>query len=281
VFGLTMLMVFPLSVGGTMVMTNAISRHNLLQLLSQHRVTFACLVPDLLRLMSEQLRPGRAPATLPPLEPKLMVYAGGSHLSGDVAAELSERLGGRPVLQGYGLTECMPVVLQSSHRAWTPGALGRPIRCTEWRIIDADGHDVEIGQIGELIVRGPTVAAGYVDDAEATARFFRDGWLHTGDLVTRDADGEIGFIGRRLRITKVMAQMIDLAEIESAASSHPSVRRARARVVRDAQGRNSVSLSVLVDATSSPEAINAHLSAQLAAFKRPRHVELVPASGQR
>jgi len=278
VFGLTMLMVFPLSVGATMVMTNSISRHNIVQLLSQHRITFACLVPDLLRMMSEQLRPGRGPAERPPLEPKLMVYSGGSHLSADVSAELSERLGGIPVLQGYGLTECMPVMMQSSHRPGTPGALGRPIRCTEARVVDSDGKDVEPGQTGELLLRGPTVAEGYVGDREATARFFRDGWLHTGDLVARTAEGEIGFLGRRLRITKVMAQMIDLAEVESAATSHPAVRRARARVVRDAQGRNSVALSVVVGEDSTLEVIAAHLSARLAAFKRPRHVEVVPAS---
>jgi len=271
VFGLTMLLVFPLSVGATMVMTNSISRHNILQLLSQHRITFACLVPDVLRIMRAQLRPGRGPVERPPLEPRLMVYSGGGHLPADVAIELGERLGGIAVLQGYGLTECMPVMMQSSHRPGTPGALGRPIRCTEARVVDSHGHDVLPGQTGELLLRGPTVAEGYVGDPQATARFFRDGWLHTGDLVSRNAEGELSLLGRRLRITKAMAQRIDLAEVESAATSHPAVRRARARVVRDAEGRDSVALRVVVGEDSTLDVVAAHLTTRLAAFKGPPH----------
>jgi long-chain acyl-CoA synthetase len=277
VFGLTILMLLPLSVGARMLVTSAIARHDIVQLLARHRVTFACLVPDLMRFFLAQLRRRDGAEPLPQLEPKLMVYSGGSHLSGDLAADLGERLDGRPVLQGYGLTESMPILLQSSHRSGTAGALGRPIRCIETRIVDGDGREVSPGQTGELLARGPTITAGYVGDPRATGRFFRDGWLHTGDLVARSADGEVSFVGRRLRITKITAQMVDLGEVESAAALHPAVRRARAWVARDAQGRNMVRLSVAVSGRPASEAIAAHLSERLSPFKLPRSVELVAA----
>lgn len=275
IFGLVALMLCPLSVGATMLMTNAILRHDIVELLSRYRVTLAVLVPDLIRFLTRQLIERQTP--LPALDPKLVIYSGGSYLSPDVAQALSKQLGGTPVLQGYGLTECLPVVLQSAVGPAKTGALGRPISNVQVRIVDDCGADVVPGRTGELIVHGPTVAAGYVGKARASAQFFRDGWLHTGDLVRCDADGHLFFVGRRLRITKIMAQMVDLAEIESILALHPRVQRTRVRVICDAEGRNALHISVACAADVTSKSVLAHLSAHLSSFKVPRTVELIPA----
>ncbi len=278
IFGLVALMIFPLSVGATMLMTNTILRRDIADLLSRYRVTLAVLVPDLIRFFTRQLAERRI--TLPALDPKLTIYSGGSYLSPDVARALGKQLGETPVLQGYGLTECLPIVLQSAIGPTKAGALGRPISNVQVRIVDDCGADVEPGRTGELIVRGPTVAAGYPGKAQATSRFFRDGWLHTGDLVRCDADGHLFFVGRRLRITKIMAQMVDLAEIESILALHPRVQRTRVRVICDAEGRNTLHVCVAGAADVTGKSVLAHLAAHLSSFKVPRTVELIPAEAE-
>lgn len=273
VFGLTVLMVMPLSLGATMLITNSLPRYNIADTLAKHKVSFACLVPDLIRLFIGQLLKRKVP--LPQLEPKLMIYSGGSYLSPDVAEELGSLLGQPPIGQGFGLTECLPIMLQSAIAPRKPGSIGQPVSGVEMRIINDSGEDVPNGCTGELIVAGPTVAGEYLGKPHASARFFRNGWLHTGDLVWRDADGHVFFVGRRLRITKITAQMVDLTEVEQVAASHPDVQRARVRVVRDEQGRNSLVLNVDCNSGQTSEALLGYMKLHLSAFKLPRLVQML------
>jgi long-chain acyl-CoA synthetase len=278
IFGLASLMVLPLTRGATMLITNALVRHDFADLMAKHQITLACLVPDLLRWFIAQLKERSTP--LPQFHPHFMPYSGGSHLSFDVAKELGDLLGRPPILQGYGLTESFPVIAQSTVGATADGAIGRPLRDVEVRVVDDAGVDVAQGQVGELHVRGPMVTREYLGKPEATALFFRDGWLHTGDLVKRDAEGNIFFVGRRLRITKITAQMVDLAEIEAAIAAHPGVERVRARVVRDAEGRNSLRMTVAGTGLKASD-LNARLRATLSSFKVPRSLEVVDAGRSR
>ncbi len=92
---------------------------------------------------------------------------------------------GIPIYQGYGITECSPVVSTNSPAHDRPGSVGRPLSCCEVRILD-----------GEICVRGDSVFAGYYGDGAAAAACFRDGWFHTGDLGVLDKDGYLHFTGR-------------------------------------------------------------------------------------
>jgi long-chain acyl-CoA synthetase len=104
------------------------------------------------------------------------------------------------VVEGYGLSEASPVThvgpLDGTAR---PGTIGLPLPDTEAIVVDAEnGTDVlPPGQVGELIIRGSQVMAGYWNDPEATANTLRDGWLHTGDLATMDADGFFKIVDRK------------------------------------------------------------------------------------
>lgn len=273
VFGLTVLMVLPLSLGATMLISNTLPLHSIVDVLAEHKVSLVCLVPDLVRVFISQLEKRAEP--IPQLNPRLMVLSGGSYLSPDMAANLSTKLGNSPVLQGYGLTESMPVMVQSFIGPTKPGSIGQMIAGIDMRIIDDRGDDVGVGQTGELIVSGPTICGEYWGNQQASARFFRNGWLHTGDLVSQDADGHIFFVGRRLRITKITAQMVDLTELELVAASHPEVQRARARVVRDDKGRNSLDLNVDCSTGQSGETILSYLKTHLSAWKLPRKVHMI------
>jgi long-chain acyl-CoA synthetase len=127
------------------------------------------------------------------------VISGGAPLSPDVAAEFAER-GKAVVVQGYGLSEASPVThvgpLDGTAR---PGTIGLPLPDTDALIVDADtGTEIlPPGQVGELIVRAPQVMAGYWNDPEATSTALRNGWLYTGDLATRDADGFFKIVDRK------------------------------------------------------------------------------------
>jgi len=274
IFGLSVMMVFPLSIGATLLMTNTLLNRDLAQVLSEHQVTFACLVPDVIRYFNSRLAKRRGPRL--PLHPHLMMYSGGSHLPADEGEKLGKLLGCAAVLQGYGLTESMPVIVQSSVGEVHRGAMGRPISGVELRVVDAQGQDVVAGRIGELLIRGSMVIPGYDAAPEINVRFFRDGWLHTGDLVWRDEEGHVFFYCQRLRISKIKAQMVDLAEIESVALKHPDAVRARAYIVQDHKEVNVLHLSVEGDGELSQNSVTTLLSRYLSGFKLPKIIEIVP-----
>jgi long-chain acyl-CoA synthetase len=267
-------MVFPLSIGATLLMTNTLLNRDLAQVLSEHQVTFACLVPDVIRYFNSRLAKRKGPPL--PLHPRLMMYSGGSHLPADEGEKLGKLLGCAAVLQGYGLTESMPVIVQSSVGEVHRGAMGRPISGVELRVVDAQGQDVVAGRIGELLIRGSMVIPGYDAAPEINGRFFRDGWLHTGDLVWRDSEGHVFFYCQRLRISKIKAQMVDLAEIESVALKHPDAVRARAYIVPDHKEVNVLHLSVEGSGELSQNGVATLLSRYLSGFKLPKIIEIVP-----
>jgi len=274
IFGLSVMLVFPLSIGATLLMTNTLLNRDLAEVLSQHQVSFACLVPDVIRYFN--LRLAKRKAAPLPLHPQLMLYSGGSHLPAEEGQKLGELLGCAPVLQGYGLTESMPMLVQSSLQPASRGAMGLPVRDVQLQVVDSEGQPVRTGQIGELLIRGPMVTLGYDNEPEVSARFIRDGWLHTGDLVWRDASGHVFFYCQRLRISKIKAQMIDFSEIEAVALSHPSVIAAKAYVVADHKQVNALFLSVQCRGPLAIAELNSVLASRLCSFKLPRAIEIVP-----
>ena len=116
--------------------------------------------------------------------------------AGDGRRGLEQRFG-LVVAEGYGLTEASPVVTSSTGLTPRRGSVGAVLDGIELRIVDEAGDDVIVGDAGELWVRGPNVFAGYLDDAEATARVLTaDGWLRTGDIGYCDDDGFVYLVDR-------------------------------------------------------------------------------------
>ncbi|WP_416261340.1 class I adenylate-forming enzyme family protein [Gibbsiella quercinecans] len=278
IFGLSVMLVFPLSVGATLLLTNNLLNRDLGEVLARYQVTFACLVPDVIRYFNVRLAKRKSMPV--GLHPQLMIYSGGGHLPADDADKLRQLLGCGPVLQGYGLTESLPVVVQNIQGEQHRGAMGQAIRGAEIRVLGPNGKDVEAGRIGELVIRGPMVAEGYYQDEEGNELFFINGWLHTGDLVWSDAHGHLFFVCQRLRISKIRAQMVDLKAIELVALRHPQVKRARAWVTLNKNEANALSLSVEVaDGQLAQQELLAFMGNYLSGFKLPRQISLLPAQG--
>ncbi|WP_411754115.1 class I adenylate-forming enzyme family protein [Serratia sp. (in: enterobacteria)] len=278
IFGLSVMLVFPLSVGATLLITNSLLNRDLAEVLARYQVTFACLVPDVIRYFNARLAKRKS---LPSgLHPQLMIYSGGGHLPASDAEKLSKLLGCGPVLQGYGLTESLPVLVQNTLGEQRRGAMGQAIRGAEICVLGPNGEKVQDGRIGELVVRGPMLAEGYYQDEEGSRLFFKQGWLHTGDLVWRDEQGHFFFVCQRLRISKIRAQMIDLHEIELVALRHPQVKRARAWVTPDKHEANVLSLSIeLAHGQLVQNELLAFMGNYLSGFKIPRNIKILSVQG--
>jgi long-chain acyl-CoA synthetase len=125
--------------------------------------------------------------------------------------------------EGYALTESVPVSVNPAY-AIRPGSIGVPNDGVELRVVDIDGKDVRDGEPGELLVRSAANCIGYWNDPEATRAALGDGWLHTGDLAARDADGYYWFRGRKKEIIIRAGSNISPQEVEEALYRHPAVR---------------------------------------------------------
>jgi len=134
---------------------------------------------------------------------------------------------GVPVVQTYGLSEAASQVatLAPADALRKLGSAGKPLLPTELQI-DRGGAPASTGQVGEILVRGPTVMQGYINRPEATAEALRDGWLHTGDLGYVDAEGYLYVVSRRTDLIISGGENIYPAEIESILLSHPAIEEA-------------------------------------------------------
>jgi acyl-CoA synthetase (AMP-forming)/AMP-acid ligase II len=196
-------------------------------------------------------------------------------------------LPGVSFMQAYGMTELSP--LATINPAWTHTpegrkkgklrAAGRASHCCEVRIVDAEGHEVPRGTVGEVIVRGPNVMQGYWNKPEQTAAAIRNGWMHTGDAAWMDEAGYI-FIADRLKDMIITGgENVYSAEVENALAQHPDVAACAVIGIPSDQWGESVHAVVVAKPGTSPtaEALIAHCKALIANYKCPRSVDLVAA----
>ncbi len=191
---------------------------------------------------------------------------------------------GVPWREAFGMTE-------SGADLWVPiddassvgsGAVGRPVRTKEAQIVDAAGKTLPDGGVGELVMRGKPMMRGYWNKPEATAQVMRDGWLHTGDLAYRDAQGYYHLVGRLKDMIRRGGENIAASEVEAALAEHPAVRAAAVVAVPDDLRGEEVKAYIQLQPgetreTTSPEALIAFVKSKLAAFKAPRYIAYVEA----
>ncbi|MET4095606.1 AMP-binding protein [Arthrobacter sp. UYCu712] len=184
--------------------------------------------------------------------------------------------------QGYGLTEASPNVLclANEDAARMVGYSGEPYPHVSVAVADAvTGEIFDGAATGELLVGGPGVFAGYFRDPAATAAVLADGWLRTGDLVERDAEGYIKVVDRLKDIYISGGENVAPAEVEAALLAHPAVGQAAVVGVADERWGESGIAFVVVrpgSATDEQELLE-HGAARLARFKVPARIEMVGA----
>ncbi|HKV83753.1 MAG TPA: long-chain fatty acid--CoA ligase [Ktedonobacterales bacterium] len=189
--------------------------------------------------------------------------------------ETFQSLAGVPINEGYGLSEAAPVVTSNAAAPVVkPGTVGKPLPGVEVKIVDESGQEVPVGQPGELICRGANIMLGYWHQADATAATLQDGWLHTGDIATMDADGYISIVDRKKDMIIVSGYNVYPREVEETLFRHPAIADASVVQYPDPyQGESVMAFVVLKQGmTATEQEIIDYCRDQIAVFKCPRRV---------
>jgi fatty-acyl-CoA synthase len=215
--GVTVLPV--LFMGGTVVVPRSLDPDNMLTLLERHHVTIGFGNPDLLEALTRSSRWRSANLA------RLRTFVtGGAPVPDRLLRMCQER--GVNVLQGYGLSEAAPLVsvLDTTHASRKIGSAGRPAMFVDTRIATPEGSDTPVGEVGELLVRGPNVMAGYWRQPEATRHAIdAQGWLRTGDAALADDEGFLFIVGRVEDAYVSAGQLVHPGIAERVLLEHPSV----------------------------------------------------------
>ncbi len=205
----------------------------------------------------------------------LRMSAGGGMAVQKAVAERWEKLTGHYLLEGYGLTECSPLVSVNPYDITChTGSIGLPVPSTDVRIVDEQDNDVAPGEPGELCIRGPQVMIGYWQRPEATEEVLKNGWLHTGDIVTVDSEGFIRIVDRKKDMILVSGFNVYPNEIEDVLMQHAKVREAAAiGVPSDLSGEAVKVCIVKKDPSLTKEEVLDHCRRQLTGYKVPKIIE--------
>lgn len=200
----------------------------------------------------------------------------------EVLHEFEERTG-CVIIEGYGLTECSPVTHSNPVSGKRKiGSIGIPLPDTEVRIVDAEDHTkiLPIGEIGEIIIRGPQRMMGYWNKPEATADQIRDGWLLTGDIGRMDEDGYFFIMDRKKDMINVSGFKVYPREVEDVLFEHEAIENAAVVGLPDSKimGNDIVkAYVVLKDGYKASEELQAEIRefcrTNLSPYKIPKEVE--------
>jgi fatty-acyl-CoA synthase len=260
--------------GATVVLFDGFDADGFLAAVKEEGITTALTVPTQLLMLTESPRWGR------PL-PRLRGFVSGGAPCPPALAE-RVRAAGYRFREGYGLTECGPncFAISNDEARARPGSVGWPVPYLEVRLETADGGEPGPGEPGELLLRGPQLFAGYLRAPHRTAEAFSPGgWLRTGDLARRDADGAYAICGRRKEMYISGGENVFPGEVEAALADCPGIAEAVVVGVSDERwgevGRAFVVLRAGEYATGEAEVV-AHARTRLAAYKVPRSVFILP-----
>ncbi|HEU4397351.1 MAG TPA: 4-coumarate--CoA ligase family protein [Actinomycetota bacterium] len=273
IYGQVVLMAAALWQGATLVSMPRFDLEDFLRILQEQRITQAYLVPPIVLALAKH-----------PMVDKYDLSSLGFIMSGAAPMDASLELAaeGRlacDVMQGWGLTETSPVLTTNAGAPLGPrhGSVGVLLSNTELRVVDpATGAVLGRNQTGELVVRGPQVMKGYLNNPRATADMLDpDGWLHTGDLGHVDDDGYVYVVDRVKELIKFKGLQVAPAELEAVLLAHPAI--ADAAVVRypDEEAGEVPKAFVVARSPLQAEEVMAFVAERVAPHKKVRRVEFV------
>ncbi|MBF4607080.1 long-chain-fatty-acid--CoA ligase [Curtobacterium sp. VKM Ac-1393] len=273
-YGLTLCLTFAMSMASRLVLFPTFDPALVLTAIKKHPPTFLPAVPPIYARL--QHAADSAKVSLEGIE---IGISGAMPLSQDIVEPWEARTGGY-LVEGYGLSECSPVLMAnpvSPERRL--GSIGLPLSSTEARVVDPDDSTKVLGvdESGELQVRGPQVFRGYWGKAEATDEVFTpDGWFRTGDIVAIGADGYVRIVDRLKELIITGGFNVSPSEVEDALLKHPSVKEVAVVGITQAGNEQVVAAVVPKDPSSfDAAALRAWARDQLAAYKVPRRVVVV------
>jgi long-chain acyl-CoA synthetase len=219
IFGLNVLLGLSLFVGAAVVLVERFDPASALDSIRDHGITLIAGAPPMFQAWANMT--GADPTAMTTVR---LAISGAAPLPPEVAAAFESRYG-KPIFEGYGLTEASPTVTSSVIGGVPkPGSIGVPLAGIEVRLVDEEGEDALLGDPGEIWVRGPNVFIGYWDQPEITARVLtEDGWLRTGDVAVVDDDGYLYIVDRVKDLIIVSGFNVYPAEVEEVLLEHPGI----------------------------------------------------------
>jgi len=263
-----------LTLGGTVVLMRTWDPARMLALIEAERVTMFFCVPTQFQMLLES--PGFARADFSSVR---FLTSGGAPLPVALIEEW-RAIHDVPFKQGFGMTEFGPGIFSMGpeHAVAKAGSIGRPNYFVEARVVDEANRLLGAEEVGELVLRGPSLCSGYFDDEEATAEAVDDqGWFHTGDLARVDGDGFFFIVDRKKDMFISGGENVYPAEIEQVLRQHPGVAMCAVVAVPDPKW-GEVGCACVVSrggAPIDPEEVRAYLHNRLARYKVPKRVEVL------
>jgi long-chain acyl-CoA synthetase len=271
-FMLTVGVLLPTLVGGSLVLIKSIHPPKaIIEEVARHGGTILPAIPQFFRALAN--------ATVPGDWPLRVCISGAAPLPVEILREFNARLP-IPLLEGYGLSEASPVVSMNPIKGpWKAGSIGVPVPGVEMSVQDEDGRMLPTGATGEICVRGGNVMRGYWNQPDETIRALRNGWLLTGDVGHRDADGYYYITDRKKDMLLVNGINVYPREIEEVIYQFSGVKEAAVIGMPDARkGEQPVAFVAAKDgAHIDTAALLQFLRQKLADYKVPRRVFLMPA----
>jgi long-chain acyl-CoA synthetase len=274
VYGLTSVMNFAVLSGGAIILEPAPDLEHWMKDIQRHKPKLFHGSPRIYNGINNS-----------PLATKYDLHSIEACISGSApllmeTARKFRELTGANLVEGYGLTEaspvthCNPVFDPAKNRF---GTIGLPFPDTETRLVDIETgeRDVAPGEAGELLIRGPQLMDGYFNRPEETAQTLKDGWLHTGDIATIDADGYVAIVDRKKEMIIVSGYNVYPREVEEALAKHPAVLEGAAiGVPHPLKGEEVKAFVVLKPGqTATADELIAFCREQLAPYKVPKTIE--------
>lgn len=268
-FGLLLSVIYSVETGSRAVLFPTFDPELVSQAAKRFPPTFVPAVPPMFDRLSRVAREGR-------LDLSGVVYAiSGAMTLTPAVVKRWEDLAGSMLNEGYGLTETSPVALANPFtEARRIGAIGLPFPSTDIRVVDPEepGREVELGEPGELLIRGPQVFQGYWNRPEETAATLLDGgWLRTGDLVVQDEDGFVTVVDRKKELIITGGFNVAPSEVEAVINRVPGVAECAVVGVPRGGGAEVVTAAVILEpgANFDQDAAREFAREHLAEYKRP------------
>ncbi|HEY4095053.1 MAG TPA: long-chain fatty acid--CoA ligase [Baekduia sp.] len=260
-------------VGGTLILQPRFDPAEALELMAEHGVTAFLGVPTMYMALLAAVKAGG------PVPQLRLCVSGGAPLPVTVLEEVDATFGVR-VQEGYGLSETSPTAsVNQLEYGIRPGTIGHPIWGVEIEIADPEVEDAIVlrptGEVGEIVIRGHNVFAGYHERAEATAAAIVDGWFRSGDLGLKDAEGFITIVDRKKDLILRGGYNVYPREVEEVLARHPGVDQVAVVGIPHATHGEEVLAVVVPAGELDPEELLAWAGEHVARHKRPRMVEIV------
>lgn len=206
-------------------------------------------------------------------------WTAGAIMPVELKNRIVERFPGIRIIEAFAMTETSAIGTFADHEDMfrKHGTVGRPAFNADVRVVDDNGQDVPVGEIGEIVYRGPGILKEYYRNPEATANAFKNGWFYSGDLVRQDEDGYIFVVDRKKDIIISGGENISAVEVEEVIIAHPKILDVAVVGVPDSQWGESIKAYVVLRPGEilSEEEVIAWCKESLASFKKPRYVEFV------